>query len=770
VSVQDLEQAWSEIGVQAYFYLRPRELLLLHPTEPEADLEELLYSVQVPVQDCHEVLVGDRLNRTFSAVQPVQVSVDLWSPAASAPQVPQPKTEGQPREPDAPGGTFWIQDSHWLVHPAWQTTPVQVHYVLPWFPHPQKARAEEYRQTFWATCHYLSRLDSHQRWSVVLVECAVSRQTACRDWLKHVDPDVDVRLEYLDDDYPSFHRWATWLHSRTWLGANDVVVLANGDVAPGPGAHLLAQLAWDEAAVLQRRELTRAQMEQLAQGRDAGSVSPTVSARGGYDAWALKGKSSWGRLAQLLASRLDHEFRLGQPGCDSVMNWALLKLGKNLLNPSLQVCLYHFHQSHIRHYDESTPGVPLPAGERYVHVRPTVWEPFRYQPASGRRLELTLDLYFFVSEAFSGISRLWCDLIQGLLHHPQAPLARFTLLERAGSERHWPHGLRNQVERCEWLDLVQVPRDYSVDRETRACDLFLSTYYTYRPDTPSVLYVHDTIPESLGWSGDTWDDKRRAVEHAAGILCPSETTRAQLYDHYPHLLASPARTPVRTVRHRVQQRYPDDLDFKMVCDQDGTLDPQKHWVLMVGDFLAEYKRWDWAARAWRRLSQEDPEWLQQHQLVVRGQLPSGTQLPPGTVWLRERLPEGPLAALYRHAALLLQTSDLEGFGLTVAEARTQGTLCLVRDTPVNQELYGDDLGVLQFQDFDDLVATLGQLNVYLYSQDWTDPHPSYCDPTGLDVAGRVLSFWYQLGHAASCAAQTHGADYGPHVWHEQQCQ
>jgi glycosyltransferase involved in cell wall biosynthesis len=49
----------------------------------------------------------------------------------------------------------------------------------------------------------------------------------------------------------------------------------------------------------------------------------------------------------------------------------------------------------------------------------------------------------------------------------------------------------------------------------------------------------------------------------------------------------------------------------------------------------------------------------------------------------------PLAALYRRAALVLQPSEAEGFGLPLAEAMACGAPLLVSDLPVLREVGGD---------------------------------------------------------------------------------
>jgi glycosyltransferase involved in cell wall biosynthesis len=49
----------------------------------------------------------------------------------------------------------------------------------------------------------------------------------------------------------------------------------------------------------------------------------------------------------------------------------------------------------------------------------------------------------------------------------------------------------------------------------------------------------------------------------------------------------------------------------------------------------------------------------------------------------------PLAALYRRAALVLQPSEAEGFGLPLAEAMACGAPLLVSDLPVLREVAGE---------------------------------------------------------------------------------
>lgn len=68
-----------------------------------------------------------------------------------------------------------------------------------------------------------------------------------------------------------------------------------------------------------------------------------------------------------------------------------------------------------------------------------------------------------------------------------------------------------------------------------------------------------------------------------------------------------------------------------------------------------------------------------------------------------------LAAVYRRAALVLQPSEREGFGLPVAEAMACGTNVVASDLPVLREVGGDAAGYCPVGDVERWSATIAEL-------------------------------------------------------------
>lgn len=63
--------------------------------------------------------------------------------------------------------------------------------------------------------------------------------------------------------------------------------------------------------------------------------------------------------------------------------------------------------------------------------------------------------------------------------------------------------------------------------------LFISTYYTYTSHTPSLLMLHDFIPELFNWKGLEWNAKEEAIKRAFAYLSVSESTAKDLRKFYP---------------------------------------------------------------------------------------------------------------------------------------------------------------------------------------------------------------------------------------------
>lgn len=115
-------------------------------------------------------------------------------------------------------------------------------------------------------------------------------------------------------------------------------------------------------------------------------------------------------------------------------------------------------------------------------------------------------------------------------------------------------------------------------------------------------------------------------------------------------------------------------------------------VLHVGSTIAR-KRVDVALQAFARIAGTFPE----ARLVrVGGELTPAQRALAERLGVAHRIVSLPfltrevLAAVYRRAALVLQPSESEGFGLPVAEAMACGTPVVASDLPVLREVGGDD--------------------------------------------------------------------------------
>ena len=138
----------------------------------------------------------------------------------------------------------------------------------------------------------------------------------------------------------------------------------------------------------------------------------------------------------------------------------------------------------------------------------------------------------FIQLASTGIARVWSSILPRLANIRNLEI---TLLNRGGSP---------QVPGIRQFDFPS----YSVNTNTaddsllvdRVCidlgaDVFMSTYYTTPLSIPSVLLVHDMIPEVLGFNLNQrpWQEKQIAVSFASYYACVSAKTRADLIDFYP---------------------------------------------------------------------------------------------------------------------------------------------------------------------------------------------------------------------------------------------
>lgn len=218
------------------------------------------------------------------------------------------------------------------------------------------------------------------------------------------------------------------------------------------------------------------------------------------------------------------------------------------------------------------------------------------------------------------------------------------------------------------------------------------------PPGRTLVTCHDldafqgVLPGSRGGSVVGRALGRRLVQGlmaATKIVCDSEATRHELMSH--GIVPAARIRVVPNGVHPTCSPWPDAGAYREAARLMGPQDPARPELLHVGSTIPR-KRIDILLRVVAALREDYPGLrlirvgdtftLSQQRLISKLKL-------SGSITVLPFVDRPVLAAIYRRAALLLQPSDREGFGLPVPEAMACGTPVIASDIPALREVGGD---------------------------------------------------------------------------------
>lgn len=318
--------------------------------------------------------------------------------------------------------------------------------------------------------------------------------------------------------------------------------------------------------------------------------------------------------------------------------------------------------------------------------------------SGSRRCVILVDTVFF--QLFqTGIARVWQSLLSQWSHTEFGK--SLVVLDRGNSAPKIPGLAYRTIPPYNVQDLDRDRQLLQQICDEENADLFISTYYTTPLTTPSVLLVHDLIPELMGQNLDHpfWRGKPHAIDYASHYICVSACTAKDLQQYYPQIPKERI-----TIAHNGVSPLFSPATSTEIQDFRGRYNITKPYFLLCGSGEG-YKNAILFYQAFAQLCSKTG-----FEIVCTGvvsQLPSQFRnyTHHTTVHVLS-LSDKELKAAYSGAVALVYPSQYEGFGLPIVEAMACGCPVITCPNGSIPEVAGEAAIYIGDQDIDAMAQAL----------------------------------------------------------------
>lgn len=305
-------------------------------------------------------------------------------------------------------------------------------------------------------------------------------------------------------------------------------------------------------------------------------------------------------------------------------------------------------------------------------------------------MKILIDGVFF-QHANTGIARVWKSLLEAWVNDGFSEY--LLVLDRAETAPTIPGIHYRRIPLYDYGN-IEGDREYLQQIcDEEAADLFVSTYYTAPLTTPSVMLVHDMIPEAMGadLTYADWREKHHCIATASAYITVSQNTAKDLLKFFPNI--APERV---TVAYNGIGPEFSPASIAQIEQFKSTYGIAKPYFLISG-LNTTYKNNQLFFQAFAQLCTRTG-----FEVVCTGSQtlfnPEWRVYTSGSTVQIFQLTDTELIAAYSGAIALVYPSKYEGFGLPILEAMACGCPVITCPNASIPEVAGD--AALYVQDDD----------------------------------------------------------------------